>query len=194
VTTNAAGDYEPSWLVPCHRLVFVSQRDGNPQIYAVNVDGSNLQRLTTNSFADVTPSASLDGSKIVFVSNRSGVNALWIMNADGSGQAPIGGVPNVPSNPSFGPDNLTIAMAVTLVNGASEIATVTINGTGYAQITSDGAHATHPAWTPDGQNLIFSSDHFGSPMLYQISSGGGLSQAITTINPNSGTEPSLGGY
>ena len=37
------------------RLAFMSARDGNPEIYVINVDGSNLRRLTNHPAGDGTP-------------------------------------------------------------------------------------------------------------------------------------------
>jgi TolB protein len=46
--------------------VFVSERDGNGEIYIMNDDGSDQTRLTFYEQYDATPSFSPDGSKIVF--------------------------------------------------------------------------------------------------------------------------------
>jgi tRNA A-37 threonylcarbamoyl transferase component Bud32 len=66
------------------RITFMSQRDGNWEIYVVNIDGSNLRRLTTNSANDGLPTWSPDGRYIAFVSNRENGWAMWVMRSDGS--------------------------------------------------------------------------------------------------------------
>jgi LysM repeat protein len=68
------------------RVAFMSARDGNWEIYAVNMDGSGLKRLTNNSARDGLPTWSPDGKSIAFVSDRGGAWAIWAMEADGSGQ------------------------------------------------------------------------------------------------------------
>src|SRR4051812_26456720 len=65
------------------KIVFVSDRDGNAEIYSCNVDGSNISRLTNNAATDDQPAWSPDGSQIAFVSDRTGNPELYIMNADG---------------------------------------------------------------------------------------------------------------
>ena len=62
----------------------MSDRESNPEIYVMNADGSNLQRLTDNAGDDTDPDWSPDGRRIVFVSNRDGNDELYLMNADGS--------------------------------------------------------------------------------------------------------------
>lgn len=68
------------------RVAFMSARDGNWEVYRVNMDGSGLKRLTSNGAQDGLPTWSPDGASIAFVSNRGGVWAIWVMNADGSSQ------------------------------------------------------------------------------------------------------------
>ncbi len=66
------------------KIVFVSDRDGNAEIYSCNPDGSNISRLTNNAAMDDEPAWSPDGSHIAFVSDRTGHREIYIMNADGS--------------------------------------------------------------------------------------------------------------
>jgi Tol biopolymer transport system component len=68
------------------RVAFMSARDGNWEVYAINMDGSGLKRLTNNSAQDGLPTWSPDGTHIAFVSNRGGAWAIWAMQADGSNQ------------------------------------------------------------------------------------------------------------
>ncbi len=67
-------------------MAFMSQRDGNWEVYVTNLDGSGLQRLTHSPGNDGLPTWSPDGRHIAFVSDRSGRWAVWVMAADGSGQ------------------------------------------------------------------------------------------------------------
>jgi TolB protein len=114
-----------------------------------------------------------------------------MMNSDGTNPTQVGGVTGTPSQPAISPDGTTIALAAT-VNGVSEIALVHTDGTGFTKLTSDGAHATHPTWLPDGQHLIFSSDRASAIKLYSIATGGSTPQALN-LSPNIGTEPSAAG-
>ena len=66
------------------RIAFMSNRDGNWEIYVVREDGTGLSRLTNNASDDGLPAWSPDGKTIAFVSNQGGAWAVWVMNADGS--------------------------------------------------------------------------------------------------------------
>ena len=67
------------------KIAFVSNKNGDSEIFIINADGSGLQQLTDNDWADGDPSWSPDGSMIVFYSKQDGDNEIYIINADGSG-------------------------------------------------------------------------------------------------------------
>jgi tetratricopeptide (TPR) repeat protein len=68
------------------RIAFMSNRDGNWEIYVVNLDGSGLVRLTNNVANDGLPAWSPDGQTIAFISDQGGVWAVWAVYPDGSGR------------------------------------------------------------------------------------------------------------
>jgi TolB protein len=66
------------------QIAFTTNRDGNWEIYLMNLDGSELTRLTENAADDGLPVWSSDGEAIAFVSNQGGAWAVWAMRPDGS--------------------------------------------------------------------------------------------------------------
>ncbi|MFZ2095418.1 MAG: hypothetical protein WAV05_02155 [Anaerolineales bacterium] len=90
LTDNDTPDGFPAWSPDGAQIVFISSRDGNKEIYIMNIDGSNQQRLTFNDVDDSFPRWSPDGKRFVYVTSTvySGVHStdLAIMNADGSNQ------------------------------------------------------------------------------------------------------------
>ena len=66
------------------RIVFESNRNGNEDIYAMDVDGNNLVQLTDNPADDGSPACSPDGRKIAFTSERHGPVDLYVMGSDGN--------------------------------------------------------------------------------------------------------------
>jgi tetratricopeptide (TPR) repeat protein/predicted Ser/Thr protein kinase len=68
------------------QVAFMSQRDGNWEVYIVNLDGSNLRRLTHSAANDGLPTWSPDGQFIAFATDRDGRWAVWAMRPDGSQQ------------------------------------------------------------------------------------------------------------
>ena len=66
------------------KIAFVSNRDGNDEIYVMDADGSNQTRLTFNDGSDSSPMWSPDGAQIAFTSVREGNTDIYVMDADGS--------------------------------------------------------------------------------------------------------------
>jgi TolB protein len=74
------------------RVAFMSQRDGNWEVYLADLDDGNVSRLTRNPANDGLPTWSPDGRHIAFVSDRGGSWALWVMRSDGSDQRRLFGI------------------------------------------------------------------------------------------------------
>jgi hypothetical protein len=89
--TNGAGDFRPRYSPDGSKIVFQSNRDGQPEIYVMNSNGTAQTRLTNNPAAETAPAWSPDGTKILFTSTRDApmTPALYLMNADGSSQTRV---------------------------------------------------------------------------------------------------------
>ena len=62
------------------------QKNGEIDIFTINVDGTGMKQLTYGSRHNEAPSWSPDGSMIVFSSDRNGRRQLFVMNEDGRNQ------------------------------------------------------------------------------------------------------------
>ncbi|MGE5141913.1 MAG: Ig-like domain-containing protein, partial [Acidobacteriota bacterium] len=98
------------------RVAFVSTRDGNPEIYVMDADGTNLQRVTNDPQADGRPVFTPDGAGLVFQSQRT-VNGkpflqIYSVALDGSGLKALT-TDSLNQTPTVSPDGGTIAFAST---------------------------------------------------------------------------------
>lgn len=83
------------------RIVFVSDRDGNSEIYRMEDDGDTPENLSNSPSGDVTPYWSPDGEWIVFVSDREGDLDLYVMRSNGADPAPLVSEPSADRSPSW---------------------------------------------------------------------------------------------
>ena len=140
------------------RIAFVSDRDGNEEIYVINTDGSDVTRLTDNEATDEGASWSPDGLRIAFVSYRGLLSdfEIYVMNADGSDVRRLthGGRD---IEPSWSPDGLRIAFAS--YRGLQfdfEIYVMNADGSDVRRLTHGGRNAD-PSWSPDGRRIARST-------------------------------------
>lgn len=86
--TNGGSDSFPVWSPTDKTIAFSRDEGGNVDIYTMNPDGSNVQRLTEAPGPDTLPVYTPTGD-IIFRSARSGRWAIWKMNASGGNQTEI---------------------------------------------------------------------------------------------------------
>jgi TolB protein len=79
----------PDWSPIGDKIVFAGRDMGTFDIFIMNPDGSNIQRLTIGTGSNEHPTFSPDGRLITFSSTRDGGAAIYIMRSDGSNQTRI---------------------------------------------------------------------------------------------------------
>ena len=100
---SPGNNYAPSWSPNQTKIAFVSDRDGNEEIYVMNANGTGQVRLTDMVDSDTSPRWSPDGTKIVFESDRDGNREIYTMNADGTGQTRVTNNPAADTAPDWQP-------------------------------------------------------------------------------------------
>lgn len=111
LTNNSSEDWRPVFSPDSQKIVFISNRDGNFEIYIMDADGENQRRLTYNDADDWDPFFSPSGRHIVFSSKRGGNWDIYIMNTNGSNQTRLTNDIGDEWDPSFSPDDKSIIFA-----------------------------------------------------------------------------------
>ncbi len=147
-------------------------------IYTATPDGGDLRRLTTTPGYDAEGTVSPDGTRIVFTSLRDGDLDIYTMNVDGSDVRRLTTTPGYDGGPVYSFDGTQIAyrawhpatpadlaayralLASNLVRPSRmEIWVMNADGTNQRQVTNLGGANFAPAFHPDGQRIIFSSNY-----------------------------------
>ncbi len=93
------GHFSPSG----NHIVFVSDRDGDRNIYVMQADGSNEHRITGHSAADYEPEWSPNGRWILFLSKRGGQVDLHVVRRDGTDHRRLTNDSGVEEGPTWSP-------------------------------------------------------------------------------------------
>jgi Tol biopolymer transport system component len=172
---STSGDVQtPAWSPDGRKLAFVSDRDGNAEIYVMNADGSAQENLTRQPANDSHPSWSRDGQKLAFVSRRDGNAEIYVMNADGSGRRNLTRTPSSDLDPVWSPDGRAIAFVQKKCVPSRPCATayetylyvVNADGSGLRRLTTHPAHLFNPSWSADGKTI-----RYGRSLVYADGSG-----------------------
>ena len=157
LTDNDFFDTSPSWSPDGKRIVFMSWRDGHfigefglsSEIYVMDADGGNEQRLTENRKSDSSPSWSPDGKWIAFISDRKGDNVnyeIYVMDADGGNQRRLTNNRVHDKSPSWSSDGKRIVFS-SYRDGSGEIYVMDNDGGNQQKLTNNPRHTNaDPAW------------------------------------------------
>ncbi len=166
-----------------NKIVFTSTRDGDPEIYVMDIDGSNQTRLTFQKGYDGGAFFSQDGKKIVFRASRPkteeeladyeelannglfrpSILEIYTMNSDGSDIKQITNFGKASFAPFFHPDGKKIIFSsnVNSENGRNfDLYLINVDGTGFEQVTFNETFDGFPMFTKDGKQLVFCSNRF----------------------------------
>ncbi len=164
------------------KIAFSSNRDGNPEIYMMNSDGTGQTRLTTSAGTDDTPAFSSDGTRIAFTSTRSGSAVVYVMNALASKDVTkVNEVALAPgSNPTFSPDGFKVAFEKN-----ADILVMNADGSGTpTNLTNMFGDENSPSWSPDGSKIAFDLESGPDRKIFVMNSDGGSPTQVTDSNPN----------
>lgn len=149
-------------------------------IHRVDVDGTNMQRLTdTRLVWDSAPSWSPDGKTIMFSREYEDANdewreEVWLMNADGSDQRQIKAIDGRAA--SFMPDGRVLFQSRV---GPSQISMADIDGSNLIRLTDSDTNNMSPTLSPDGSQIAFLANRDGNQEVYTMNVDGTNQQRVT---------------
>jgi Tol biopolymer transport system component len=159
IALPASGDKKgtesmPAWSPDGTKIAFVSDREGDPQIYVMDADGANVRRLThTVKLADA-PAWSPDGKKLAMSVCTKVVKASSRWTSRGK----------VISMPSDLPE--------------WDIFVIDADGSNLMQLTHDRGDSASPAWSPNGNRIAFKSAQTGLYYIHVMNTDGSTRQQL----------------
>jgi TolB protein len=171
----------PSWSSDGSALVFHLQKDGMSEIYRVDMDDGDVERLTSAGAYSRSPAWAPDGSRLAFTRSPDDVDyALYLAESDGSNARRIfGGGGAALDHPSWSPDGKRIALVAGYVDhvlgSAGRLLTIRVDGGGPRWVNRPGARS--PAWSPDDRWIAYSRSGAGWG-VYVVPAEGGRERLV----------------
>ncbi|MBX7231425.1 MAG: DPP IV N-terminal domain-containing protein [Bdellovibrionales bacterium] len=172
-------------------LLITISKNGNPDIYRVNSDGTNLRPITNgpNKAMNVEPAISPDGQTIAFSSDRSGEPMIYTMNLDGSMVKRLTFAGHYNSSPCWSPDGKYIVFSGYEKNHF-DLFRINVDGSGLKRLTTarrtNGKLADNrdPSFSPDGSQIVFTSNRHENSQIFFIDIEGDNERRMTNDNYN----------
>lgn len=137
-------------------------------MFVMNADGSAVSKLIGTGGRD-EPAWSSDGTQIAFLKNSGRATGIWVMDADGSNERRIHFDPSLVDQwPVWSPDGKQLAFvageACTVCSIAMPVAlnVMKADGSSLRKIADVGGY-DRPAWSSDGQTIIFAGSSDDPP-------------------------------
>lgn len=153
---------KPRWSPDGKWAVFVTNRNGTPDVYKVAATGGEPTPLVQNQWWNDFPSWSPNGKNLGYVSNASGNNDLWIADADGQNAQQITTHEGSDSCFAWMPDGKSVLFSTDREGDADiwrlDLATGRMHG-----LTTDTGTDLCPAPSPCGRYVAFVSNRQYDP-------------------------------
>ncbi len=159
-------------------IYFISNRIGgmNNDIYRMNSQGSDVELVVTGGGMEGRPWVDKNGEYLVFDSDRLSDNDhcnIWIkdITSPNGEYSKVTGMPGWELMPAFSPDNsdlITFAYDSDSYDDSQDIYIVPVAGGEPAAVIEWPSNDRHPEFGPTNDWLIFFSDLYNEPGLYDI--------------------------
>jgi hypothetical protein len=173
IVTNFGGTTltHPSFSPDGRLIVFVTNQDGDDDIWLVEVDGSNPRPLTVNDANDTSPSFSPDGTRILYASDEltPGFSEIYELNLETNDTIRLTDEAGDNYAPAYAPDGSRIIF-ISTQGGDGDIYIMDANGQRKFLLTLDdnGAEDSAPVFTPDGEYIAFMSNRGDDPRAFGV--------------------------
>jgi len=190
LTFSPSNDFSPAWSPDGRSIIYISDQTGAWNVWTVDPEGQAPRALTFDRFQYSSPSFTPDGASIVVASDRgSPLRAwldVWLLARDGAPERRLfSETPTVKEFvPVISPDGRRLAYLDLPMNRAPQYRLVVVELPGGIPrvVTEDRVLFSPIRFSPDGRQVLFTSDRLGTADVWVTAVDGSGARALT-MNP-----------
>ncbi|MFD2259649.1 Tol-Pal system beta propeller repeat protein TolB [Chelativorans composti] len=165
------------------RIVFVDE-SGPAQkrvkrLAIMDQDGANLRYLSDGRAIVMTPRFSPERQEITYMSYEGGEPQVYLLQLETGQRELVGNFPGMTFAPRFSPTGDKIIMSLLRQDGNSNIFTMDVRTRATTRLTNTNAIDTSPSYSPDGSQIVFTSDRGGRAQIYVMNADGSNQRRIS---------------
>ncbi len=167
LTSGDVQDFAPRFTPDGKRVIFVSnRRNGRWDIWSINSDGSNINRITETEKETGLwershyPFPTPDGKELVFIIYKKSHGSVWLMDMESGNIRRITSGGFGDDFPMMSPDGKEIVFKSTR-QGNGDIWSIDRSGKNYRRLTYEDYPEFYPAWSPDGTKISYVTNKGG---------------------------------
>ena len=176
--------FGPRWSPDGTELAFVSERDGNAELYSVSANGLHQERLTRDGAPDLHPSWTEDGVEIVFQRGTGAAAEIYSLDVVSREMRRLTRNRQADSDPAAAPNARWLVFS-----RRGDLYKMTLEGRRVTRLTSGRPVDSQPAWSPTDARVAFVRDSGSGPDLYIVRAGRSGLRRLTATSGRSESSP-----
>jgi TolB protein len=165
------------------RVVFIDEsgpREARQKRLAImDQDGAGLRYLSDGRSIALTPRFSPTRQEITYMSYESGQPQVYLLQIETGQRELVGNFPGMTFAPRFSPDGVKVIMSLLRDDGNSNIFSMDLRSRTVTRLTNSASIDTSPSYSPDGSQVVFTSDRGGRAQIYAMGADGSGQKRIS---------------
>jgi TolB protein len=182
-TANRSTNLSPRWSPDGKSIAYTSYRDGNPDLWVVNLETGRRVKLSSEPGLNIAPAWSPDGRWLALAMSKDGGTNLYLVRQDGSQLRRLTSGTSISVSPTFSPDGRRIAFASDR-GGTPQIYVMEADGSNVRRLTFGGDYNVSPRWSPRGERIAFVGRRQGRLHIFTMTPDGSDVRQLTSGNAN----------
>jgi len=138
-------DWHPDGHPFQYKIIYESGNKGNEDLYVMDYNGENPERISSINMRKRAPAISIDGKLIAFMSYEGNNSFIYTMDGNGENVKMVSGSLINCGHPGFSPDNAFLAFE-SIIDGQQEIYITNPDGSNPIRLTNAAGNDSDPCF------------------------------------------------